>query len=224
MQFLAGTNDHLVVAFSGVGERPRGYQPITFFASASQGGKNSVLFVSDRSRSWLNAAGIDTVIRDTIAMIMKQHALSKLSLLGNSMGASMALYLAPLTNADVVIAFTPQYAANPATMPDERRWLRFRKVISEFKYDVVPLQPRVGQLIYIVHGGNPSELRHAKKFPVVKGVRHFIFPQHGHNFITDLRKQKLLSPLIGAALDGRPYRFRRIIQKFGGTWRNKTPG
>jgi hypothetical protein len=222
MQFCAGATDHLVAVFSGVGGDHRSYPPIEFFAAATQGGQNNVLFISDLSRSWLNAPGVDRTIIETIKSLMHDRKLTRLSLLGNSMGATMALYLAPQLDAQVVIALTPQYAADPATMPEETRWLRFRNAIDCFKYDIVPLHPQNEQLTYIVHAGSKGDLRHAQEFPVVNGVRHFILPGYKHNFASVLKEKNLLSPLINAALTRRPYRFRRMLEKLGGKWRSQT--
>jgi len=221
MQFFKGISDKLVVVFSGVGGNHREHPPIEFFTAATQDRRNNVLFISDRSRSWLNYPGLDAEIVAKIRSAIAENGISNLSMLGNSMGASMALLLAPKLPTNTVIALTPQYSVHPDIVPEETRWLRFRNRIKDYKYPEIKIQPKQNENIYIVHGSSFGELIHARKFSEIAGIRHFILPGEGHSFASALKQRNVLSPLVSAAITGRPFLFRKIIEQSGGMWSNK---
>lgn len=216
VRYWPGTTDTLVVVFSGVGTNPDAYPGIELFRSATENGRNHALFVSDMSRSWLNRPGLDRQIVQSVTDWINRIGAKSVSLVGNSMGGTMALLLADRLPATTVLALAPQFSVSSDIVPEERRWKRYRKNIVHFQYAAVHLRPDQAQIIFIVHGGTPNELMHAKKFPLVTGVRHFIIPRHGHDLAKKLRKRKALEPLVSAAIANRPFKFRRLIERQGG--------
>ena len=68
LSYLPGQGKTLVISLSGVGTKRWEQPPIEFFKMASQERQNHVLFVSDASRSWMNAPGL---ARQIVAAIEK---------------------------------------------------------------------------------------------------------------------------------------------------------
>lgn len=217
MSYRPGKSRNLVVVFSGVGTDPKCYPSVEFFASTTRNGRNHVIFVSDFSRSWLNAPGIDEQIIGMVESVFAAKRLESMSLVGNSMGGTMALMLADRLPAKTVLCFCPQFSVDPRIVPEEKRWRRYRKNIERFRFSAVSPLARPNRTIYIVHGGTSGELMHASRFPRVPGVRHFIIPRYGHNLARNLNEKRQLAPLVAAALEDRPFRFRKLIEKQGGT-------
>ncbi|MEW9920208.1 alpha/beta fold hydrolase [Marimonas sp. MJW-29] len=205
-----------MVVFSGVGRFPDEYPAIEFFRSATQDEANHALFVSDFSRSWLNWPGMDAQIADMVASTAAENGIDDIALIGNSMGGTMALLMARRIPARTVMAFVPQYSVSPQIMPEEKRWRKYRANISAFIYPEVTLEKTDDQTVYIVHGGTGGELAHALKFPLIRGIRHFILPQYGHNHAKMLNRKAVLAPLIGAALAERRVKVRKIIEADSG--------
>lgn len=216
ISYWPGSSEKLVVVFSGVGSNPHEYPPIEFFLSATEEKRNHALFISDIDRSWLNGDGVSDEIVDTINSTAKDMDAHEIHLIGNSMGGSMALLVKDQVPAKTVLSFVPQYSACPDIVPEEKRWMRFRKKIKHFKYPEITLSKTTNQSVYIVHGGTQDELVHAKRFPRVKGIRHFILPHHNHNLSRKLKQKGHLKLLINYAIRGRSYKFKRLIEKNGG--------
>tara|TARA_R110002049_G_scaffold10127_3_gene50464 strand:- start:173335 stop:174171 length:837 start_codon:yes stop_codon:yes gene_type:complete len=218
MGYWRGTSDKLVVVLSGVGQDPDEYPPFEFFGSATEDQKNHALFISDRSRSWMNGDGISAQIVDKINEVAARIGSPDIHLMGNSMGGTMALFLKDQVRAKTVLAFVPQFSVSPKVVPNEDRWRKYRKHIKDYKFPSVSLKSNPEQTVFILHGDTPKEMMHAQKFPKIRGVRHFIIPGEGHDLCKKLKRQRRLSGLISAALDDRPYKFRRLINQIGGVF------
>ena len=216
MSYWRGSSDKLVVVFNGVGTKPNEYPRNEFFKSATNNGKHHALFVSDISRSWLNGEGIDRQIVDCVRKVAADKRVAETHLIGNSMGGTMALLLKDMIGARSVLSFVPQYSVSPDIVPEEKRWMRFRKKIESFQYPVVTLEYKAEQSVFILHGGADDELVHANRFPQLRGIRHFVFPEQDHNLCRHLKAKGQLAPMITAAIDGRPYVFRRLVEANGG--------
>ena len=214
--YSRGHSEKLVVVFSGVGNNPHEYPPIEFFQSATEGARNHALFISDMSRSWLNGDGVSDQIVEVIKRVAKEVSTSEIHLMGNSMGGSMALWIKDLVPAKTVLSFVPQYSVCPEIVPEEKRWMRFRRKIKFFKYPEITLNRTPNQNVFIIHGGSPDELIHARRFPRVRGVGHFILPHQDHNLSRYLKRKGHLDILVSAALNGQNYRFRRLLEQSGG--------
>ena len=216
--YVPGHTNRLVVVFSGVGNRREAQQPFEFFKTATQDSANHALFICDTSRSWLNADGVDREIIRVVAETAARIGDAEIHLLGNSMGATMALMLKDQIPAKTVLAFVPQFSVHPKIVPEETRWRHFRKNIKVFKYPQIELAPNPNQTAFIVHGSVPGELLHAYRFPDVPGVRHFIVEGQGHSMTKRLKRAGKLAGLIEAAFDARPYKFRRLMRRSGGVF------
>ncbi|MFB2532148.1 hypothetical protein ACEYYB_07735 [Paracoccus sp. p4-l81] len=217
-RYLPGLTRRLVVAFSGVGTPQDPVPAPEFFYSASDGGQNHVLFVADASRSWLTAPGLAERIVDLIRDMAARISAESILLLGNSMGAFMALNLGALMRPDFILGFVPQVSADPARVPEERRWMRYRSQISDWSAcpEVPDLRER-GIKVVILHGNQPEEAWHWRRFPAAGGtVFQFIYPRAGHGLAGILKSRGQLRPMVRAAAAGRLARVRDIARAAGG--------
>ena len=216
---VPGRSATLVVSLSGVGTRPSRMPPPEFFRLATRGGAHHGLFVADAGRRWLNAPGMAEEIVGAVRAVAAEIGATRIVAVGNSMGGTMALHLAGLVPFDGVLAFVPQYSVDPDIVPEEARWMRFRRRIADWPHRVVTLDGLAGRQVFVLHGATADELHHARRFPRLDGVDHHIFPVAGHRLARDLKEAGRLDAMIGHLIDGRPRLLRRAIRQAGGVSR-----
>lgn len=215
-KYHRGATNRLIVVFSGVGQWRRLPPDVEFHDTAIGPDDNHVLFIIDDSRSWLNTPGIDEQIQRIVEDTLLKSGAGEVHFLGNSMGATMALFMADMIEPKSVLAMVPQYSIDPEIVPEEKRWRVFRNKIENIKYKSVYLNNARKSQINIIHGGTPDELFHALRFPKFESVNHYIYPEFGHWITKALKDGGHLKPLVRAAYSNRPRLLRRIVLKSGG--------
>lgn len=216
IRYLEGEGSDLVVSFSGVGTQRAVEPPPEFPGIASADRRNHVLFVSDKSRSWLNGDGMANHILCCIRATADHINAERVIALGNSMGGTMALHMSRFFDFERVIAFTPQYSVLENEVPEEDRWVFFRKQIRSHPFPrVEKLRPEATKY-YIFHGDEHRELAHALRFPKAPGISHFIMPDTDHNVAATLRGRGALRPLVQNLINGKPRQFRKMVSDLGG--------
>ena len=219
--YYQGQSDTLVMCCSGVGTKRGQMPPFELLRAASGDGAHSVLFISDKTRSWLSAPGLQTEIVEQMETLMARHTPKVLVAMGNSMGGFMALNLSRVLPTDVTIAFTPQYSVDKAIVPEETRWRHFRDKVEKFNVPCVENLPQNSGQHYVFHGGEQAEHIHWSRFPVQENLRHYIFPAQDHNIAKALKEQDLLAPIIDACMSNHPRQLRDLTRQAGGEWRNE---
>jgi pimeloyl-ACP methyl ester carboxylesterase len=216
MSYMAGRSDRLILAFSGVGERHHPIPTPEAIKLTGWDGENHVLFISDASRSWMNADGLAMAIVEAVQQFVDQIHPARIIAFGNSMGGSMALIFASLFKLDAVLAIVPQYSVKDDIVPEENRWKHFRRNITDWPFPAVP--PLVGNpaQIIILHGGEKHEMPHARRFRVPDGIDHYVVPQYDHSLAASLKKAKVLAPLIEAVIVGDFPAARAHVHSAGG--------
>lgn len=216
IRYLEGNGSDLIVSFSGVGTQRNVEPPPEFPGIASADRQNHVLFVSDKSRSWLNGAGMADQILCCIKATAEHVNADRVIAIGNSMGGTMALHLSKLFDFERVIAFTPQYSVLEKEVPEEDRWFFFRKQIRSYPFPRVEnLRPETTKY-YIFHGDEHRELAHALRFPKAPGISHYIMPKTDHRVAAHLRDRGALRPLVQNLINGKPRQFRKQLSDLGG--------
>lgn len=193
---LAGSEPTLVVSFTSVGTKREVWPDLEFPNLASQGGRNHVLFISDKSRSWMNSPGLDEEISQCIADYCVKHQINRVVTLGVSMGASNALICGQNFPVDLTIALSPQYSVHPKILPDESRWTHFRNAISQWPYPAITELPRSPTKVFILHGDSEEEERHSRHFGRAHNVQHYILPGHNHKAVTRFDRTGPLRHLV----------------------------
>lgn len=221
LSYSPGRSRRLVVSIAGVGRNRKQVPPIEFARIAHWNGENHVLYVSDESRSWMNGPGLAEFLVDAVKGVAEQIGAEQITVVGNSMGGTMAMILASLMPIDHVVAITPQFSAHPGVVPEEDRWTYFRDRIRDWPFPQVPDLRHTDSEITLLHGGSPDELRHALRFPADAGYWHYIFPQMGHALARTLHDAEQLAPIVTLSLLGRNLQARRIVRAAGGVSREK---
>lgn len=212
---LAGTGRRLVVCLSGVGRDRAAPPPPEFVGTASGGGRNHCLFLSDSSRSWLNGDGVAAEMVRIIEEYRDANDIDEVVTFGNAMGGYAALILPDLTEIRIAIAFAPQFSMHPGRVPEETRWSHFVQDIDTWPHpDIGPLRAE-GTAYYIFHGDNPWEARHWLRFPWRRAatLNHFIFVGHAHNIASILQKRRMLGRVVDLAIENRPRAVRQALIK-----------
>ena len=210
---LAGRSTRLVVSLAGVGMRRGSTPPLEFIGTASDGGKNHVLFISDARRSWLNGPGVTEGIIDLVERYRKTHGITETILLGNSMGGFAALVLADLIAVDTVIAFAPQFSVHPDIVPEETRWSFHISRIKNWVYDDVGALDRPNTAYFLFHDEHPWEARHWLRFPWHARLNHFILSGLAHEVASRLQKRRMLAQVVHHAIEQRPRVLRHKLER-----------
>lgn len=216
IRYVQGSSPTLVISFAGIGGVRNQEPPVEFFKVASNGGANHVLFVSDIQRSWLNAPGMAEKIVETIEHVKNNISARRIVTLGNSMGGFAALQIARLVHVDTVAAFSPQYSVDPEIVPDEVRWVYFRRNIANYRFRTMDRLPAAPTGVYIFQGGTPPEKYHWQRFPFADNTDQYIFPDIGHNLAHRLKQRGALQPVVSNIIAGRRRRVRQLVKANGG--------
>ncbi len=224
IEAATGTMRRLMVSFTSVGQERDKWPPKEFIGIASQQGKNHVMCITDISRCWMNADGMDQKIVTTISDYILDNGITHLMAMGVSMGAYNALILGRMMPVRRVIAFAPQYSVHPQVVPEEKRWWFFRKQITKWPHREMNRLPRDPAKVFIFHGDTPDERMHWEKFPQAENVKHYIFSGADHNFVRQLKSNDKLRKITVAAINGRTVRINKIVGRLGGLRREEYDG
>lgn len=159
LQMADGDGDYVLVAFTGVGHALGGVdvQQPEFLSLCSFG---KVFWVIDKKRSWGNNLNIEAVSRAILNMANGKPLIA----VGNSMGGFLAILLSRHLHAKKILAFTPQWSINPKIVPEEKRWLVYRKDIRVIRYPDLSASFSDECQYAILHGAHETEAIHSKFF------------------------------------------------------------
>lgn len=216
MARYAGSSDRLVVCLSGVGTERHEMPPFELINAATDFGRHSALFVSDQTRSWLNAPKLAEYIITQIEIAQRKFQTEKTSAIGNSMGGFMALELSRHVEFKSTLAITPQYSVMESEVPEEKRWQYFRNKIETFRFPRIEDLPKSGCTHYVIHGGTDDEFAHWRRFPVQKNLKHIVIPEKSHNIARFLKNKGKLNKVVKNAIDNRSALFRQSLKSVGG--------
>ncbi len=119
---------------------------------------------------------------------------------GNSMGAYGAILISGMIEADIVLAFAPQYSVDPSIMPEEKRW---REAVNQitFIYDHLETFVSDASRNYVIYDPfNPEDRRHVAMFGTVQTFTEIRLPFCGHFPSSFLHELGLLAPYMEALI------------------------
>ena len=202
LQYLPGSTASLVVAFSGIGHGFGGMQTQEFTGTASDQGRNHVLFVADRRRSWYTTPGlIDTLVR-IVGQTAARIGVPDVKTIGNSMGGYGAVRFSREFPVSAVASFSPQFSMARSVVREDR-WDQFHAAIDFEAH--LPLSDclMAGTLYYLIFGGlGTTELKHRNLFPARPGLHLITLPGAGHNVVQKIKDYGLLEPCVQAIFAG----------------------
>lgn len=216
LDYLPGRSKLLVLAFSGVGDRKEAVPTPEARRLTGWDGENHVLFIGDASRSWMNAPGLVEKLCRAVDGLVEAIKPGRIVAFGNSMGGTAALIFAGLRKLDAVLAIVPQYSVRRDLVPEEKRWAHFRTHITEWPHPSVPALSAERGDIMVLHGGEPREIIHARRFRCGPGVDHYVVPQYGHALALCLKNTRVLRPLMTHFLTGNMPEARKVVEAAGG--------
>lgn len=202
----------LVVSFTGIGAGMDVVQSEEFYGSASRKDR-SVLFVTDKRRSWYNAPGLYERIIEQVTPHLEGAA--HVVTLGNSMGGFGALLFAEPLGASAALAFAPQASVSPRVIPAETRWPEFTKAIGEMRFE--DISDHLGDVAehFVLHGSGGKDAHQIEAFRPRPNLRHYIFAGGRHNIAADLREAGRLSGLVTAVVAGDHQGFDALARAAG---------
>lgn len=198
---LPGDGQRIVAVFSGIGSGFGGLQRAEFVGTASDGGKNTVLFLTDRRRSWFTTPGLVARMADMVRLELDRAGLAGCHTIGNSMGGYGAIRMSLEMPVAVALAFSPQVSMDRQVI-DESRWEEHRAAIDLRNH--LPLWECLvpGTRYYAVFGGDSRpERAHRNLLPDTPGLTCLLLPGGGHNIVRLLKEAGELTPLVQAMLD-----------------------
>jgi hypothetical protein len=219
-----GSGRRLMVSFTSVGTDRDTWPPKEFIKLCSNKGENHVIFITDISRCWMNSKGMDKRLTTLISDYIMDHGITSIAAIGVSMGAFNALVLGKLMPVSPIIAFAPQYSVHPEIIPDEDRWMFFRKQITDWPYPEMDTLPGPRSNIFMFHGDSEDERRHWQRFPREEHAKHYIFPGGDHSFASKLKSAGVLQKIARAAINNKPGRMNKVIARAGGLRREDYQG
>lgn len=210
VQYLPGTTASLVVAFSGIGHGFGGLQTQEFVGTASDQGRNHVLFVADRQRSWYTTDGLIDTLVNVVGQTAADIGVATCKTIGNSMGGYGAVRFSRDFPVSAVAAFSPQFSMSKAVVPEDR-WDQYLPAINFAAHP--PLSECLAERTqyYLIFGGlGRTELKHRDLFPARPGVHPVTLPGAGHNVVQKIKEFGLLDACVQAIFACDPARMAQV--------------
>lgn len=212
-----GTSDRLVVCFSGVGSDPDQPPPLEFAKSATNLGRDHVLYIADPQRTWMNGPGLIEEIVSVVQGEVRQTGARDVFTLGNSMGGFAALVLGAFLPVRVALALSPQLSVDPAIVPEETRWRRWRDRIGAFRIPHA-LDATEGSATrhYVLFGSMRREAVQRDLLRPAANIVPFVLRGVGHDSALRLREAGILDEVVQLAFGGRTRALLRTLRgRFG---------
>ena len=204
-----GTSRRLVVVFCSVGNGPDAPPTLEFAQSATAGGRDSAVFIADPQRSWLNAPGLIEEIVEVIEAARDEAGTDETVTLGYSMGGFAALVIGGFVPVRAALAFSPQMSIDPALVPDEGRWKRYRRRIGAIRIRVATDHMGAETAHHIVMGLSRMEKPQIRLLPQAANAAVYFLPRTQHDTAPRIKRAGLLPAVLdhafarrGAALGG----------------------
>lgn len=199
IEWLPGTADRIVLCFTGVGhvmgEGERDAQGREFTGTALRYG--TPVFLYDKERSW--GSNLDFAqMAEVLAPVIKGREVVSV---GNSMGAFLAIAATKHLPISRCFAFGPQFSVDPAVVPREKRWMKYRENIKEYRLSSLAGHFNDSCRYFIFSGATLRERRHWRNFPEAANIFSFILPDSDHDVASDLKASGRLTALLDVCME-----------------------
>ena len=208
-----GQSRRLVVCFSGVGRYQRRPPRLEFAKTACAAGRDHALYIADARRSWLNAPGL---IEDVVSLVESEVAevgATEVVSMGHSLGGFSALALGGFTRRDTALALSPHFSVDPAVVPDESRWTRFRDEIARFRISDVRDVMAATTQHYIIFGTDRRERPQSRLMRPAANAHCFMLPGVRHDTVMRMYEAGILDDAVQLAFGRRTRRLRQMLAK-----------
>lgn len=209
---FAGAQQRNFRDFTGAGQGKSGAGKDEFVSTASGGGDNYAVFVTDKRRSWYSRPGLFDKIVTEVKRLADASGVEDIVTIGNSMGGFGAMAFADALGARVAIAFAPQASMDPSVI-EEKRWSKFRAEMDPNNYITISSAEDSKCLRFVVCGVRiPKDIRHANLIGKATGAHVFRIVGTGHAVAIHLKQAGILADLVGHMMEGRVKAVHRLIR------------
>jgi len=194
-----GQSRRLVVVFSSVGHGPNTPPLLEFARTATADGQDNALFIADPQRSWLNAP---RVIEDTVEAIdaaRDEVGADETVTMGYSMGGFAALAITGFTAVTASLAFSPQMSIDPALVPDEGRWKKYRSRIAAVHVRAATDHMAAATQHTIIMGESRLEKPQLRLLPQAANTDILLLRRTGHDTATRIKQAGILPDVVALA-------------------------
>lgn len=201
--WLPGRTSRLVLVFISIRRAALHPNKLEFRGIASDEGRNHVLFINDRERSWYSEPGKRDRIEAVVRRFMLEHGIQTVWSMGNSMGGYGAILFADRLPISKVVAFVPQILMTDAVI-DQPDWTANRPNIRPtVERDLTPIIASADCIFHVVTGDAYADDRihfgHLRqRLADARNVKIVIAPGQGHGVADWLKKQGQLARLVAA--------------------------
>jgi pimeloyl-ACP methyl ester carboxylesterase len=205
--WLPGQTTRLIVVFQSARRRSLKEKRLDFRAMAWDHGRNHVLFVSDRRKSWYSRPGQRERITGLIRQFAARHGVETIWAVGSSMGGYGAILFSNRVPFSQVIAFVPQLLITDA-VTSGANWARNRPNITvEVERDLVPILASTSCRVHLVYGDQDADdlihLNHLRQtLPDSPNVKLVLAPGKDHGIAPWLNAQGQLAQFATALWTG----------------------
>jgi hypothetical protein len=190
---------NVFLCFTGVQQAMGGIGAEEFVRAAHMPGF-SALFISDLKRSWFNGFPPSHLQK----AISGRTRGKRLVTVGNSMGGYGAIWATSYFPISCAIAFAAQFSVHEDIVPEERRWMEFRRDIKEWRHRSLENSFNNKTKYFTINGSDDDV--HWTHFPRKSNCNHILIQHSGHNPASVLKRKHLLSEVLAACTKGEdPY-------------------
>lgn len=194
---VRGRKDKCIVSFTGVGHALGGVDLQNPEFSRFESDETKI-FIIDKQRSWGN--NVDW--RRVKCIVDSFAPNAQITTLGNSMGGFLAILAAPILGATQAIAFSPQWSIDPAIVPGENRWLKYRHKIENIRYPDLSEAVKSQGKIYAFFGARDKLDKIHVEFFRRAETESFILKSCAHDVAAYMKDNRILYPIISACREG----------------------
>lgn len=182
----------VLLSFTGIGHQTGGVDvQQTEFYGAGRSLAN-VIFIKDLTRSWGNAIDFEQIAR----LVEPYTKGREVFAIGNSMGGFLAVLASKFMKIDVVVGLVPQFSVSSNVLPKENRWKRYRKHITEYKFESLEGCFVPDTQYYLISGAVGDDAMHWINFPNMPNVHNLVFGNFGHGLAKQLKRAGRLNDLL----------------------------
>ena len=205
--WLPGSSARLMLVFISIRRGALHPDRLEFWGVASDRGRNHVLFINDRERSWYSRPGQRERIQRIVGRFVAERGIDTIWSIGNSMGGYGAILFSDRLRISKVVAFVPQLLMTPEVLA-QPNWADYVAPIrDEVERDLVPIIAAADCRFHIVTGDRFDDdilhMGHLRKtLPDAPQVRIVIVPGQSHYVARWLKEQGQLAKLVAALWAG----------------------
>ena len=152
-----GNTKRLVVCFSDIGRYDDRLPESKFNRLGYLQTPDHLLFIVYPGLTRLNQAGLIEALAGAIEDEVVRTGATRICIVGHSMEAYAAMVTQALAKVGVSVAFSSQYAADPAKVPTKTPWAEWRTKITQFRIACVADHLVSSCQYFVFHGRNLHE-------------------------------------------------------------------